>query len=242
MVEEPAAMAERARMRGEATRLMTELVTRRIVATPWTSTPIGQERMVAWSKQSFADFRAIRSAFGGSVNDVVLTILTEGAARYLTHHGYRVEGQNLCIGCPVNVRHKEEQRALGNRVSMMFPTAPAEPTDIVERLQLIHEETERIKAAGSAQALEAMMDLSDLIPPGLIGPAARAGTTMVHTSGALASRTGWKPRPDVFALPAIAISFVATNLPHVPSSPKLHRHRVVHTSPPPPLARTHRTP
>src|SRR5208282_5351814 len=130
-VEDPASVAERARQLGVASRLMTELATRRIVATPWNSTPVTQERIVAWTCQPFADFRAIRSAFGGSVNDVVLAILTEGAARYLQHHGYAVEGQQLCIGCPVNVRHTEETSSLGNRVSMMFPTAPAAPMDLV---------------------------------------------------------------------------------------------------------------
>src|SRR6267142_1564463 len=208
MVEEPDKVTERARTLGEATRQMTELMTRRIVATPWNATPIGQERRVAWSKQSFADFRAIRSAFGGSVNDVVLAMLTEGAARYLTHHGYPVEGQNLCIGCPVNVRHREERSALGNRVSMMFPTAPAEPMDIVERLQLIHEETERIKAAGSAQALEAIMGLSELVPPGIIGPA------------------------------AMGINFVATNVPGVQVPQYINGHVCLDMIPLIPLAAT----
>lgn len=238
MVEEPDKVAERARTIGEATRQMTELMTRRIVATPWNSTPIGQERMVAWSRQSFADFRAIRSAFGGSVNDVVLAMLTEGAARYLKHHGYAVEGQQLCIGCPVNVRHREERSALGNRVSMMFPTAPAEPMDIVERLQLIHEETERIKAAGSAQALEAIMGLSDLIPPGLIGPAARIATTMLDTSGKLAEFAGWKPRADGFGLPAMGINFVATNVPGVQVPQFINGHVCLDMIPLIPLAAT----
>jgi len=185
------------------------------VATPWNSTPVTQERIVTWSRQSFADFRAIRSAFGGSVNDVVLAMLTEGAARYLHHHGYAVEGQQLCIGCPVNVRHKDERSSLGNRVSMMFPTAPAAPMDIVERLKLIHEETERIKAAGSAQALEAMMQLSDAIPPSMIGPASRVATTMLDVAGRLAKWTDWKPRPGGFGLPAFGINFIATNVPGV---------------------------
>jgi diacylglycerol O-acyltransferase / wax synthase len=215
MAEDPAAVAERARQIGEAMRLMSELATRRIVATPWNSTPITQERIVAWSRQSFADFRAIRSAFGGSVNDVVLAMLTEGAARYLKHHGYAVEGQQLCIGCPVNVRHKDERSSLGNRVSMMFPTAAAEPMDVVERLKLINEETERIKAAGSAQALEAVMQLGDTMPPSMIGPAARAATTMMDAGGRLAKWTGWKPRPDGFGLPAFGINFIATNVPGV---------------------------
>jgi WS/DGAT/MGAT family acyltransferase len=238
LYEEPGAVAERMRMIGEATRLMTELATRRIVATPWNSTPISQERVVAWSRQSFADFRAIRSAFGGSVNDVVLAMLTEGAARYLKHHGYAVEGQQLCIGCPVNVRHKDEQKALGNRVSMMFPTAPAEPMDVVERLKLINEETERIKAAGSAQALEAMMTLADAIPPSLIGPASRAATTALDGAGTFAKWAGWKPRPDGFALPAFGINFVATNVPGVQVPQYLNGHVCLDMVPLVPLAAT----
>src|SRR5271156_876610 len=176
---------------------------------------VTQDRIVTWTRQTFADFRAIRTAFGGSVNDVVLAMLTEGAARYLEHHGYPVEGQQLCIGCPVNVRHRDERSSLGNRVSMMFPTAPAAPMDIVERLKLIHEETERIKAAGSAQALEAMMGLGDTIPPSLIGPASRVATTMLDVGGRLAKWTDWKPRPDGFGLPAFGINFIATNVPGV---------------------------
>jgi diacylglycerol O-acyltransferase len=214
-IEDPASVAERARQLGEASRVMTELATRRIVQTPWNSTPVTQDRIVTWTRQTFSDFRAIRTAFGGSVNDVVLAMLTEGAARYLAHHGYAVEGQQLCIGCPVNVRHRDEKSSLGNRVSMMFPTAPASPMDIVERLKLIHEETERIKAAGSAQALETMMGLGDTIPPSLIGPASRAATTMLDVGARLAKWTDWKPRPDGFGLPAFGINFIATNVPGV---------------------------
>lgn len=237
-IEEPAEVADRTRMIGDAMRQLTELVTRRIVATPWNSTPITQERTIAWSRQSFADFRAIRSAFGGSVNDVVLAMLTEGAARYLKHHGYTTEGQSLCIGCPVNVRHKDERRALGNRVSMMFPTAPAEPMDVVERLKLINEETERIKAAGSAQALEAMMGLSDAIPPALMGPVSKMATTMIDAAGALAKWTGWKPRADRFAMPAIGINFIATNVPGVQVPQYLNGHLCQDMVPLVPLAAT----
>ena len=124
---------------------------------------------------SFGDFRRIRNAFGGSINDVVLTILTEAAARYLQHHGYAVDGQ-LCIGCPVNVRHKDEATALGNRVSMMFPMLPAEPMDLVERLRYVNAETERIKEAQLPQALERMMSMSESIPPTFMG-SVRASAT-----------------------------------------------------------------
>ena len=237
-IEDPASVADRARQLAEASRVMTELATRRIVATPWNSTPVTQDRLVAWTRQSFADFRAIRSAFGGSVNDVVLAMLTEGAARYLQHHGYDVAGQQLCIGCPVNVRQRSEKSSLGNRVSMMFPTAPAAPMDIIERLNLIHEETERIKAAGSAQALEAIMQLGDAIPPSLIGPAARAATTMMDVAGRMAKWTDWKPRPDGFRLPPFGINFIATNVPGVQVPQYINGHVCLDMVPLVPLAAT----
>ena len=214
-IEDPASVVERARQLGEASRVVAELTTRRIVQTPWNSTPVTQDRIIAWTRQTFADFRAIRTAFGGSVNDVVLAMLSEGAARYLEHHGYNVEGQQLCIGCPVNVRHSDEKKTLGNRVSMMFPTAPAAPMDVVERLSLINEETERIKAAGSAQALEAMMNLSEGMPPSMIAPMARAATTMLDVGGRLSKWTDWKPRANGFGLPSFGINFIATNVPGV---------------------------
>ena len=62
-IEDPASVADRARQIAESARVMTELATRRIVATPWNSTPVTQDRVVAWTRQSFADFRAIRIGF-----------------------------------------------------------------------------------------------------------------------------------------------------------------------------------
>jgi diacylglycerol O-acyltransferase / wax synthase len=192
-----------------------ELASRRLAATPWNAAVVTQSRQIAWTRQSFADFRAIRTAFGGSVNDVVLTILTEGAARYLKHHGYDNHERVLCIGCPVNVRHRDERTALGNRVSMMFPAVPAEPTDVVERLRLINGETERIKESGSAQSLEMMMRVGDAIPPAMIAAASRAATMALDAAAALVRTSGWAPRPGGFGLPAAGINFIATNVPGV---------------------------
>ncbi|MGH7248385.1 MAG: WS/DGAT domain-containing protein, partial [Pseudomonadota bacterium] len=199
---------------------------------------VTERREIAWTRQSFADFRAIRQAFGGSVNDVVLTILTEGAARYLDHHGYKGRGEELCIGCPVNVRHRDERSALGNRVSMMFPTAPAEPKDVVERLRLIAAETERIKQSGSAQSLESLMRLAEGVPPTLIAMGSRIATGAIDAAAALAKFSGWKPTAGGFALPASMINFVATNVPGVQVPLYLLGHRCLDMIPLVPLGAT----
>jgi diacylglycerol O-acyltransferase len=229
---------ERAAALARAMRVIAELASRPLAATPWNGVPITQRRVLAWTRHSFAEFRAIREVFGGSVNDVVLAVLTEGAARYLKHHGYPAEGRVFCVGCPVNVRHKNEQTALGNRVSMMFPTAPAEPMDVVERLELIKRETERIKAEGLAQALESLISLGDNLPPALVGAAARVALGALDAASSLAERLNWAPRAGRFTLPAIGISFIATNVPGVQVPLYLLGHQCLDLIPLVPLAAT----
>jgi diacylglycerol O-acyltransferase len=214
LMRDPEALADQARTLTDGLQQLTQITTRRIVSTPWNSGLVGQRRALAWSTMLFGDFRRIRNAFGGSINDVVLTILTEAAARYLQHHGYSVNGK-LCIGCPVNVRHREEASTLGNRVSMMFPMLPAEPMDLVERLKYVNAETERIKEAQLPQALERLMSMADSIPPSLIGAGSRISTMALNAASTLFKISGYKPRPDGFLLPTLGINFIATNVPGV---------------------------
>ena len=230
LMRDPETLGDEARTFADGVQQMTQVTTRRIVSTPWNSGLVGSRRALAWSTMSFGDFRRIRNAFGGSINDVVLTILTEAAARYLQHHGYAVDGQ-LCIGCPVNVRHKDEATALGNRVSMMFPMLPAEPMDLVERLRYVNAETERIKEAQLPQALERMMSMADSIPPTFMGFGSRVTNTALNAATALFKLSGYKPKPDGFLLPTMGINFVATNVPGVQVPQYLFGHKCLEQVP-----------
>src|SRR5271166_1163213 len=81
LMRDPEALGDEARTITDALQQLGQISTRRIVSTPWNSGLVGQRRALAWSTMSFGDFRRIRNAFGGSINDVVLTILSEAAAR-----------------------------------------------------------------------------------------------------------------------------------------------------------------
>src|SRR5208282_6849874 len=89
------AVGETARPIVGAVRALAKMAARPIVAAPWNAGLVTQERSLAWLRISFADTRAIRSAIGGTVNDVVLTILAEGAARYLRHNGCPIDSRPL---------------------------------------------------------------------------------------------------------------------------------------------------
>ncbi|HLI78964.1 MAG TPA: wax ester/triacylglycerol synthase family O-acyltransferase [Candidatus Binataceae bacterium] len=230
MMRDPETLGDEARSFADGFQQLAQITTRRIVSTPWNSGLVGQRRSLAWSTMSFGDFRRIRNAFGGSINDVVLTILTEAAARYLQHHGYAANGR-LCIGCPVNVRHKEEATALGNRVSMMFPMLPSEPMDLVERLRYVNAETERIKDAQLPQTLERLMSIADNIPPTLMGAGSRLSTMALNAASTLFKISGYKPRPDGFLLPTLGINFIATNVPGVQVPQYLFGHKCLEQVP-----------
>ncbi|MGH7863988.1 MAG: wax ester/triacylglycerol synthase domain-containing protein, partial [Candidatus Binataceae bacterium] len=88
LVRNPQAVAERARQIAVAIQRLGEFGNKPIVATPWNSAPVTQARSLAWLRNSFTDYRAIRNSLGGTINDIVLTVLSEGAARYLDQHGY----------------------------------------------------------------------------------------------------------------------------------------------------------
>jgi diacylglycerol O-acyltransferase / wax synthase len=50
--------------------------------------PLSSERDFGWVELPFADIRQIKGALGGTVNDVVLTIISGGLGRYLRSRGY----------------------------------------------------------------------------------------------------------------------------------------------------------
>ena len=62
----------------------------------------------------FANVKKIRSAFGGTVNDVVLTAVMQGFSQLLEGRGRDVTGKSLHIMVPVALRARDaEGRPVG---------------------------------------------------------------------------------------------------------------------------------
>lgn len=195
----------------EANRLMRELA-QPAIATPWNSGLVAGQRHLSYVNKPFADYRAIRTAFGGTINDIVLTVLGEAAARYLKHHGWPTNGI-LRFGCPVNVRRPGQEVTLENRISMMMPATPAAPMDLVERLRRITEETTRIKKSGAPYVMERLTSTTASVPPTLLGAAGAIGAVNAEFIAALVRLSNWKPMRAAWGVAAPTINFIATNVP-----------------------------
>ncbi len=127
--------------------------------------PISGRRQFAWVELSFAEVRAVRSALGGTVNDVVLAVLSGGLGRYLRAHAVNTDGLELRAMCPVSMRRGDQQGALGNLVSMMIAPLYVGISDPVQRLTAEREGMERLKREDQAGGLYAFTELADLVPP-----------------------------------------------------------------------------
>ncbi len=142
----------------------------------------------------------------------------------------RPNGQ-LCIGCPVNVRHKDEATALGNRVSMMFPMLPAEPMDVVERLVTSTPKPKASRMRSCRSRWSGMMSMAESIPASLMGVGSRLSTMALNAASTLFKLSGYKPRPDGFLLPTMGINFIATNVPGVQVPQYLFGHKCLEQVP-----------
>jgi WS/DGAT/MGAT family acyltransferase len=149
-------------------------------ATPW-NRRIGAKRAFAWTEINFQEVRGIRGKLGGTVNDVVLTVLGGALGRYLADKGQKTDGAALRFMIPVNVRSESEQGALGNRVSMMLPNIPIGIASPADRLMAVRAETERLKSSNQSAAFETMLRYSENIPAAFY---ALAGINGVPPGGA----------------------------------------------------------
>ena len=217
---------ERMEMLRRAGESVTRFVAEPVLMAPWNAGLVGPKRNLAWRRYGFGEFREIRRRFGGTINDVVLSVAAEGAARYLAARREVAGDRNLRIMCPVNVRQGDEKGALGNRVSGIFPMFPAAPMDIVERLRKVRHEMEQIKQNREAQALQLLMDSMPSPPPLAMAPAQLVGGPLDPT--ALAARIPVPPMPRLGApLPMVGFNFTCTNVPGVQVPQYIAGHQVL---------------
>lgn len=205
-----------ARQLAKAGDIIARFASQPAITAPFNAGVVGPHRKVGWLKKPFSEIREIRRHLGGTINDVVLVVVSEAVARYLKHHEENTDGQYLRIMCPVNVRTEDEKGALGNQVSAIFPRLPAGPLNPVERLHTVIAETERIKREEEAQAMTVMQESMPHIPPVAMMGTQLIGSRMDPT--ALAARMPQTPMPKLpggLRPPNAGYNFTCTNVPGV---------------------------
>jgi diacylglycerol O-acyltransferase len=135
--------------------------------------PIGPHRRLVWADSDLADFKAVKNALGGTVNDAFLTVVAGGLSRWLDSRGVRTEGLELRGLVPVSIRAEGDGNQLGNQIAALRGPLPVYAQDPVERLQIVRDAMEGVKESKQALGAEVISGLEDFAPPTLLAVASR---------------------------------------------------------------------
>ncbi len=150
---------------------------------------ISRHRVVDAAKLSFEEVRAIKNTVpGATINDAVLTIVSGALRRYLDSEGELPE-KTLVTGCPIDVRTDEEKGLGGNMVGFMNVSLRSDIADPMERLKTIHQEAVESKAYAEALGPRIMMDVTDVMPGGMMSLALRAASSTGLTEASVIHNT-----------------------------------------------------
>ncbi len=164
-----------ARKVGEAVEGLGEFVG--ALADPAPDVPLNQEigphRRFVWARSELATFKRIKDTFGGTVNDVVLTVVT-GALRDWLHAAGSAPRASSCAPSSRSrsaTRTSAATSATGSR--LMRGPLPVYVEDPVRRLRVVSEQMEGLKRSKQALGAEVISRFNDFAPPTLLAQASR---------------------------------------------------------------------
>ena len=143
--------------------------------TPYNARMVGANRRYTWVRGNLDDVKAIKNELGGTVNDVILTVVTRALRKHLEKRGESTDGLTMKAFVPVSMRSDEERgsEALGNQVGGMIAPLPVGCPDPQRCLRQISEAMGGLKKSGQAVGAQALTELTGFAPPNLIGQAVR---------------------------------------------------------------------
>jgi WS/DGAT/MGAT family acyltransferase len=140
------------------------------------NTEIGPRRSMCWATFDLPDFKGVKNALGGTVNDVTLAVVAGALRRWLLERDVAVDGLELKALVPVSIRTENEHGELGNKLTAMRGPLPVGVADPVERLQAITAAMDALKVSRQPLGAEAIWGLNDwfrdFAPPVLLSPTA----------------------------------------------------------------------
>ncbi len=156
-------------LQGSSQALLSFMQTLPSLSQPTPTTPFNKtlsaSRQFVWADFPFADIRSIRASLGGTVNDVVLTIIAGGLGKYLRAQQYSTAKRVLRTMCPVSMRQEDEQGSLGNRVSMMLAPLFIDEQDPLKRYAAQRAAVDQIKKQNQAGLFYDLLNRFGWVPP-----------------------------------------------------------------------------
>ena len=145
-------------------------------ATPFNGA-ITPHRRVALRSVPLGDVKAIKTATGSTVNDVVMAACAGALRRYLLKHGV-LPDRPLVAMVPVSIRTGSESDPWTNRVSGIFPVMPTTAELPLDRLRQTQKVMNEAKDRFTLLPATVLVDYAEFAPPALAIRAARVASRL----------------------------------------------------------------
>ena len=138
---------------------------------------ISAHRRWGWVEGDLETIKAAKNAFGGTVNDVILTAVTGGFRELLAERGIDTRSVQIQSMIPVSMRLPGDTSG-GNQVSAMFAQLPIGVDDPVDRLHAMTRQMDRVKKSGTPLTVDSIIGMADFVPPMLFATAGRVAANV----------------------------------------------------------------
>src|SRR4051812_4813488 len=134
---------------------------------------VGRQRRVAVARAELDDVKKIRKAHGGTVNDVLLTVVTGALREWLLSRGQPVvAGTSVRALVPVSLQ--DDEAVAGNRVSSFLVDLPVGEPNPRVRLARLSYAMRGIAQQGRSVGADSLIAVTGFAPPTLHALGARA--------------------------------------------------------------------
>lgn len=175
--------------------------------------PLERERRFLWTEIDLAAALEVRHRLGGTLNDVVLSLVTGGFRALERAHGEHTAPRSVRCLVPVSVRGPGSS-VLDNEVSALLVTLPVELEDPRDRLNEVAVRMRRVKDSHEAAAGSWATSAARAVPPAALA-------AFLHLA---------------FRLPQRSLTTVVTNVPGPSTTLYLAGRRMTATYPYVPIA------
>jgi WS/DGAT/MGAT family acyltransferase len=133
---------------------------------------IGPHRRFETVTTDLETFKRVKNALGGTVNDVVMSVVSGGLGHLLKARGESVDRLELRALVPVSA-HLEGAVHSGNRLAALWAPLPVWDVDPVERFLAVSERMKNVKVSGQAVGAQLLIRIGDYAPPTILAQASR---------------------------------------------------------------------
>lgn len=166
LLSDPARLREAAELGASSTAALAHL----LLLPPDPETPykgkLGVRKRCAWSEPvPLSEVKAIGRVTGGTVNDVLLSVVSGALGRYLRSRGEAIGGLDFRAVVPVNLRPLDEKLSLGNAFGLVFLSLPVGIDDPLDRLYELKRRMDEIKGTPEAVVAFGILNAMGLATP-----------------------------------------------------------------------------